>query len=666
MELSHEEKLNLLTLKDWHTSYGANGKLPEMIMYDGPCGVRRKTPEESCDGTVHCYPAPHVMANSWDKEVAFNVGQAMASDCIDNEIDVNLSPGINIKRTPACGRNFEYFSEDPYLTAELAGEQIHGVQSLGVASSLKHFCCNNREWDRLSQTSEVDLRTLREIYTKATELILKKYPPKTIMCAYNPINGINCAENKFILDEILRKQLGYDGVIISDWDAVHDPGMALKATLDIVCTFETDTIELRRKSLENGIITQEEIDAAADRIVKLCEFVSESRKTRKSMEKEKRAEIAIDGARKGIVLLKNENNVLPIPKGKKISLLGDAVDFPYYTGGGSGGTFIKEGVKGLKECLNEIYPDCVQSKFRLLGHTGMVAGSFSNVRTTYVRNAMNVAYDSDYTVLVVGNSPNDESESFDRTTIKLHPHIEKAILSLAEMTDKLVVVIETGSAIDVSNWIDKVNAVIFAGFAGEGVNTALAEILTGKTNPSGRLSETFPLSEKDLPCPIVSENPLVDRYTEGVFVGYRHYDTKKIPVAFPFGYGLSYSKFEYSDFKCEKLGNTDYKVSLMVKNISEVDGGDVVQLYVRNIDMMVERPNKELRRFEKVYLKAGESRKIEFSVNKDCFEYFNVCYNAWHVDKGRYEIQICRDSSTVEFREKVLIEDNTIRDKILY
>ena len=665
MKLTLEEKLNLLSLKDWYTSYGANGKLPEIIMYDGPCGVRRSVEEDSSDGTIHCYPSPHVVANSWDKNVAYNVGRALASDCIDNDIDVNLSPAVNIKRTPVCGRNFEYFSEDPYLTAELAGEQINGCQSMGVASSLKHFCCNNREWDRLSQTSEVDLRTLREIYTKAFELIIKKYPPKTIMCSYNPINGINCAENKYILDEILRKQLGYDGVVISDWDAVHDPGRALKATLDIVCTFEKDTVDLRKKSLEKGVISQEDIDKSVERIVKLCDFVIESRKKRKSLEKAERINIAIDGARKGIVLLKNENNVLPIPKGKSIALLGDAVDKPYYVGGGSAGTQLSEGVKGLKECIEEIYPNNVKVKFRLLGHTGMLLKA-SDVRTTYVKNALDVAYDNDYTVLVVGNSENIESESFDRSSLKLAPTIEKAILDLAEMTDKLIVVIEAGSAIDVSNWIDNVNGVIFAGFAGEGVNTALAEILTGRVNPSGRLSETFPRSENDLNCPIISKNPFVDRYSEGVMVGYRYYDTNNVPVAFPFGYGLSYSKFEYGNFKCEKISNMKYMVSLDVTNVSSVDGADVVQLYVKNVDMKVERPNKELRRFEKVFVKARQTINVKFDVDKDCFEYFNVCYNNWHVDEGRYEILICRDVNTVVFCEKVQIVDNDLRVKVLY
>jgi len=664
MKLSLEEKLNLLTLKDWHTSYGANGKLPEIILYDGPCGVRRSLVEDSKDRTVHCYPAPHVVANSWDKEVAYNVGRAIASDCIDNKIDVNLSPGINIKRTPVCGRNFEYYSEDPYLTAELAGQQIRGCQEMGVASCLKHFCCNNREWDRLSQTSEVDLRTLREIYTKASELIIKKNKPQTVMCSYNPINGINCAENAYILDEILRKQLGFDGVVLSDWDAVHDPGKALKATLDIVCTFETNTVTMRKESLEKGVISEVDIDAAVERIVSLCEFVNESRKTRKSLTIEERENIAVDGARKGAVLLKNQGGILPIPDGKKIALFGDACNKPYYTGGGSGGTRLSEKVKGLHECLEEIRKDCVCYEHRLTGNVGMLLAT-SGVRTTYIKNAMDKAYDSDYAILVVGNSENDESESFDRTSIKLDARIEQVILSLAKMTDKLVVVLETGSAVDVSNWIDKVNAVIFAGFGGECVNQALAEILLGKTNPSGRLSETFPKSIDDTYCGAMTDNPMVDRYSEGVLVGYRYYCTKNVLVEYPFGYGLSYSKFEYSEFSCEKLDNFKYKVKVKITNSSDLDGAEVVQLYVRNVDMKVERPEKELRRFEKIYLKARESKVVELLVDKDCFEYFNVCYNSWHVDEGRYEILICKNANDVVFSQRVMVEDKNLITKIL-
>lgn len=664
MKFSLEEKLKLLSLKDWHTTYDANGKLPEISMYDGPCGIRWSAIQDNTDGSIHCYPAPHVVTNSWDKEIARRTGMAIASDCIDNNIDVNLAPGINIKRTPVCGRNYEYFSEDPYLTSEIAGEYIEGCQSMGVASCLKHFCCNNREWDRLSQGSDVDYRTLREIYAKAFEIIIKKHYPQTMMTAYNPVNGINCSENEYVVKGILRNKLGYDGVILSDWDAVHDVGYAVKASIDIVCGFEQNTVELREKALNDGIITEEELDKAVERIVKLTEYVLESRKHRQPLKKEERTKIAIDGARAGMVLLKNEGNVLPIKKGCSIALLGNAVNKPFYTGGGCAGTWLTSGPKDLKTCLEEIYPDSVKYKYELIGHSGFTS---SYVRTAYVKNAMDVAYDSDYTVLVVGNDKLVETEALDRSSIKLDPMIETAILSIAESAQNLIVVLETGSVVDVSNWIDKVPAVLYAGYAGEGINVAIAEILTGKTNPSGRLSETFIKTIDDCYAPLIPENPCVEHYSEGVLVGYRYYDTKKIPVAFPFGYGLSYSTFEYSDFRCERISNTDFKVFVTVKNTSMVDGADVVQLYVKNVEKRVVRPEKELRRFEKVFLKSGESKTIEFSVNKDCFEYFNVCYDNWHFDGGRYEILICRNVSEIVFTEKVKIEDSVkVRKKVMY
>ena len=653
-ELSAEEKLKLLVLKGDFNTHDLDGKCPQIVMSDGPCGIRKGLVEASEGGRLHCYPSPHVLANSWDREIVYKVGEAIASDCIDNDIDIILGPGVNIKRTPLCGRNFEYYSEDPYLTGELASEYIKGCQERGIGTSLKHFCANNREFDRLYQTSEVDLRTLREIYTKSFEIIIQKAQPFTIMGSYNAVNGINASENEWLLRDILRKELHYDGVIISDWGAVHNRAEALKASLDIMCSYEARGFEELQKGLDSGIICEKDVDESVQRIEKLHELVEQGKSKRKALSEKERYDIALEGAKKGFVLLKNEGNILPI-KGKKIALLGELVKKPDYVGGGAAEILFEKPFKGVDEYIKEMNPEIEVSYRWLYSHTNCTQ-RIAGIRVTDLKSAMALAYDSDVTVLFVGDSINQETESMDRVSMRLDERLENVILNIAERTEKLVVVVEAGSAIDMSAWIDKVQAVLYTGFAGEAINEAIASVLMGKTNPSGRLSETFPLCLEDTPIGKGCTNAYVDRYKEGVMVGYRHYTTKKIPVLFPFGYGLSYAEFAYDNFSVEKVGERNYTVSFDVKNVSKVDGAEVCQLYVDNIDMQVERPKRELRRFMKTYLHAGEKKRMTFELGEDCFAYFNICYNRWHTDKGRYEVLIAKDANTPIFSQRIKID----------
>ena len=648
--LTKEEKLRLLVAKASFTTYGANGKLPEIVASDGPCGVRRGLVEFPEGEPSICYPAPHVLANSWDKEVAKAAGAAIASDCIEKNIDIILAPGVNVKRTPLCGRNFEYWSEDPYLAGTLATEYIIGCQEKGVGTSLKHFCANNREYDRSSQSSEVDERTLREIYVKPFEIILNQVSPYTVMCSYNPVNGINMSENEWALKGLLREKLGFNGVIISDWGSVLQRAESLKASLDIMFPFEERGMDDLNAAYEEGSITDAQIDESVQRISTLAEKVLQDRKTRKGFSEEKRREIALDAARKGMVLLKNEDNILPL-KVKKIAVLGN---MSACVGGGSAGTVLKYPPKPLAQELTEKLPNAEIKSCGLFKH-GSCITTPANVCVMNVKTAYGLAYDADVTVLTVGTSEIIETESYDRTSLKLPDVLEDLILKIAEKTDNLVIVLETGSAVDVSAWIDKAKAVVYTGFAGEAIHQAVADILVGNVCPSGRLSETFPMCVEDTPTGLERGDGYSERYKEGVLVGYRHYDTKKIPVRFPFGFGLSYAKFAYSDFCVEKKSNEVYEISFTLKNVSNVDGAEVAQLYVRNVDKCVQRPEKELRRFEKVYLKAGESKRIRFITDKDCFTYFSICYGAWTVHKGRHELLICRDANTVEYVEKIKI-----------
>lgn len=653
--LTLDEKLKLLVLEKDFSSNSLDGKISTFTMSDGPNGLRMGLVEETKGGKIHCYPALHVLANTWSRDCSKLVGRALASDCIDYDIDIILAPGINIKRTPLCGRNFEYYSEDPFLTGELASEYVIGCQEKGVGTSLKHFCCNNREYDRLHQTSEVDLRTLRELYTKAFEIVISKAKPCTIMCSYNPVNGINVAENEWLLNGILRGELHYEGVIVSDWGAVHERAESLKAGLDIMCPYASSAMEQLEEGLKNGLISEKNVDESVERIENLMNFLETNKDKRTPISHEERYNISLKCAEEGCVLLKNQNNLLPIREAKKIVVVGELSENPDYTGGGSAEVILKNRFKSLHQILQEKRPDIEIAYGRLYSHyncTQRIAG----VSINNIQNVLDLAYDSDVTIMLVGDSMNDETESIDRASIRLDERMEHLISCVAQRTERLIVVVEAGSSIDMSPWIDKAQAVVYTGFAGEALNEALANILLGEANPSGRLSETFPLCLEDTPTGKDFGTPFADRYKEGVLVGYRHYLTKNIPVLFPFGYGLSYSNIEYSNFSCEQLGNAKFLVSFSVTNNSEISAKEVCQLYVDNIDMKVERPKRELRRFTKVDLAPHETKTVEFELDDDCFAYFNVCYNDWWVDKGRYEIVVAKNAATPIFTKKIMLK----------
>ncbi len=651
--LSLEEKMRLLIAKGGFSTQDLNGKVSKIEVSDGPCGVRRPNDEYPNGIPSFCYPAPHVLANSWDREIVYKIGQSIASDCIEQGYDILLAPGVNIKRTPLCGRNFEYFSEDPILAGELAAEYIKGCQDKGIGVSLKHFCANNSEWDRLWISNEIDLRTLREIYVKVFEIVLSKVEPYTVMCAYNAVNGVNCAENKGLLNDILRERLGYKGVIVSDWGAVHNRAESLKASLDIMF-FEEESgyLDLKR-AYEDGFITEEEIDVSVNRILALIEKVSKTKEKRIPISTSERYENAFNAAINGMVLLKNKDNVLPLQSGK-ICLLGDMCVNPARCGGGAGGVSQKGEIPSLKQALKKYLPQ-IDVEYEMLYANICPTSNPANEQITNIPKALDLVYDSDVTVMVVGSSSIVETESYDRASIRLSDKIEKLILEVSKNANKLVVVVESGSAIDMSAWIDCVDAVLYTGFCGDVINDAIAGVLLGKYNPSGRLSETFPLSKDNDFIKKGTDSIRVDRYSEGCLVGYRYYDTKGVDVLFPFGYGLSYAEYKYSNFTIEEKGEYEYVVGCDVENVSNKDGDEVVQLYVRQIDHVLEKPNKELKRFKKIKLNGKEKKRVEFNISKDCFESFNVWNNDWFIPKGRYELLIARNVRDIEHCYKIKV-----------
>ncbi len=654
-DLTIDEKLTLLTGKDaWQTN-DLNGKLPVVMVADGPCGVRQNVAINDFlldNKPAIAYTATVTAANSWNRDVVRETGECIADDCIERDIDVILGPGVNIKRTPLCGRNFEYYSEDPYLAGELSAEYISGVQSSGVGTCLKHYCCNNMEYDRVFLSSEVDERTMREIYLPAFE-IASKSKPWTVMCSYNLVNGRRMSEHKKLYD-VLRKDLGFDGLIVSDWGAVTDPVASVKAGLSLIMPHDGGSFDALKKAYENGELTMEEIDFNIERLFELLEKNENAKKVRKvKRTKEERYAVAKKAEQEGIVLLKNEDGILPLKKGLKVAVSGHPTTEHLF---GAGSAIVKPEipVKSLANCLKvELGEDKVSFYDAPLfrgSHLGF------NQQAWNTHDTIQAARQADVAVVCVGTGCFVEYEGGDREHCRLLKVYEDHILAVAEQNPNTVVVLYAGSYVNMRNWIDKVKAVVFAGFGGMNEHEAVAEVLTGKVNPSGKLSETFPFSETDVPSVAYDHQATTVRYIEGLDVGYRYFKTYNEPVMFPFGYGLSYTEFEYSNLKIEKNSKYDYTVSLSVTNIGDKDGAEVVQLYVRDPIAKVYRPYFELKGFDKKFIKAGETVNFTFTLDKRSFAYYSVSYDAWTVENGTFEIMVGASSEDIRLTEKIEIE----------
>ena len=651
-KLTLEEKLGLLAGKNTWQLSNANGKLSDVFLADGPHGLRmhdleNKIPDTEKYETKKATAMPNfcVLANTWDLELAYLDGQTIADDCIENGADVLLAPGVNIKRTPLCGRNFEYFSEDPYLSGMLAKSYIEGVQSKGIGTSLKHFYVNNREYDRSYQTSEVDERTAREIYLPAFEIALEA-KPWTVMCAYNPINGIWASENKKALNDLLRKEFGFSGLIMSDWGAVHQSARAIKATLDLEMPYREKAVLELKEAYDSGYLTEEEIDARVEKVVALIEKVSSSKK-KVTTTKTQRHENAVKIAREGIVLLKNKDNILPL-KGGKILFAGPYAAKNVYGGEGSSKVVSEYTPKHLKDEVEERLPKAQTSSSRSWFPTELM---MMQMKDTPQR-----AYDADTVVLCVGTGNGVEGEGWDRVSLRLPAPQEDLILNTAKVNKNVVVVLHAGSAVDMRAWIDKVKAVVLAGFSGEGGQEAIADILTGKACPCGKLSETYPLALEDTPTGAERGNGYAESYNEGIFVGYRYYDTYEKEVLFPFGHGLSYADFIYSDLQIQKLGDTDYEVCFNVTNRSTWDAKEISQVYIKDVFATVSRPEKELKCFAKTMIKAGETKRICLKLNERSFAYYSVALDKWHVENGDFEILVGSSSRDIRLCGKINIQ----------
>ncbi|MEH7120472.1 glycoside hydrolase family 3 C-terminal domain-containing protein [Neobacillus vireti] len=650
-QLTLEEKASLCSgLSFWRTKGIERLGIPSIILTDGPHGLRKQKEgadhlglNESVPAT--CFPSAAGLACSWDRNLIEKVGVALGEECQAEDVAILLGPGVNIKRSPLCGRNFEYFSEDPYLSSELAASYINGVQSQGVGTSLKHFAANNQEHRRMSVDSVVDERTLREIYIASFEGAVKKTQPWTVMSAYNKVNGTYASENEYLLTNILKEEWGHEGFVVSDWGAVDNRvnGLAAGLELEMPPTGGLSDQQIV-EAVKNGQVSEEKLDQTVERLLTVIFKAVNNKKENAVYDIENHHHLARQVASESMVLLKNEECILPLKKEGTIAVIGAFAKSPRYQGGGS------SHINPTK--LDNIFEEIEKSAgsdSKVIYAQGYDL-NIDDIDNQLLQEAREAARQSFVTVIFVGLPDRYESEGYDREHLRIPENQSRLIEAVAEEQKNLVVVLSNGAPIEMP-WIDRVKGLLEGYLGGQALGGAIADLLFGDTNPSGKLAETFPVRLKDNPSfPNFPGEGDEVQYKEGLFVGYRYYDTKEVKPLFPFGYGLSYTNFEYSNFSLSKKKMKDTEtltVSVNVKNIGLEAGKEIVQLYVRDIESSVIKPEKELRGFDKVFLQPGEEKTVTFELNKRAFAYYNVSLKDWMVESGEYEILIGKSSQEI-------------------
>jgi len=661
--LTLEEKAGLCSGNDfWWTKSIERLGIPAIMMTDGPHGLRKQAGasdhlgiNESLAST--CFPSAAGLASSWNRELVWQVGEALGKECQAEGVSILLGPGANIKRSPLCGRNFEYFSEDPYLTGELAATHIAGVQSQGVGTSLKHFAVNNQEHRRMTTDAIVDERTLREIYLTGFEIAVKKAQPWSVMSAYNKLNGQYCSENKQLLTTILQDEWGHEGFVVSDWGAVNEADDSVAAGLSL--EMPSSHGEGQKKiiaAVESGQLSEQVLDQVVTRLLTIVERAVSLKQEAATYDQDAHHQLARKVARETMVLLKNEDSLLPLEKKGKIAVIGAMAEQIRYQGGGS--SHVKP--TKLDSAIEEIE--------RLVGTSAEVAYAEGYLLDQdesdegLLQQAKQLAQESDVVIIFAGLPDRYESEGYDRTHLNLpNNHIE-LIEQLSEVQANVAVVLSNGAPV-VMPWLNKVKAVLEAYLGGQGFGGAVADLLFGEANPSGKLAETFPAVLEHNPShPYFPGEGNRVEYREGILVGYRYYEKKKLAPLFPFGHGLSYTTFAYSDLVIDKSKATDQDeigVSLKVKNTGHYAGKEIVQLYVGASSSALIRPDKELKGFCKIELAPGEEQLVSFTLDKRSFACYSVELEDWHAETGEYEIIIGSSSADIRLRASIHLTSTT-------
>lgn len=645
-KMTTEEKAALLGGKTvWQTRENERLSIPSIFLSDGPHGLRKQAGagdhlglNASLEAT--CFPTAATIANSWDEKLGEELGEALGEEAVSMDVDVLLGPGLNIKRSPLCGRNFEYFSEDPYLSGKMAAAYIRGIQRMGVAACPKHFAVNSQELRRMAMDAVVDERTLREIYLTGFEIAVKEGKSKAIMSSYNRVNGTYANENKHLLTDILRNEWGFDGMVVSDWGGSNDAVKAVEAGANLEmpnCGYGSAREIV--KAVKDGTLSESVLDERVCELVKVIMDLKEHKNTGRdekhsSFNREEHHRLAKRAAAESMVLLKNEASILPLDRNKKLAIIGDFAFAPRYQGAGSSmvnPTKI-EAVAGIAR----------DYKLNILGMTRGYKRD-GDVDEAEKKAALDLAEKADIVIFCFGLNEISESEGLDRTHMRIPQNQIELLQDISKVNENVVGILSAGSAMEMP-WQSCCKAILNGYLNGQAGASATLDILTGAVNPSGRLAETYPIAYEHTPSfRYYPSSERTSEYRESIFVGYRYYDTSKVRVQYPFGFGLSYTEFTYSGLKVDDSG-----AELTVSNTGDRDGAEVVQMYVGLPNAIVFRPEKELKGFAKVFLKAGESRKVKIPFDDKTFRYWNVKTESWEVETGTYNVMI--GSSVADIR----------------
>lgn len=648
-KLTLEEKCALLSGAETFKTRGMpEHGIPQIWLSDGPHGLRKQAGESDHLGLnpsvpATCFPTASAVANSWDAALGEEIGAALGEEAAAQEVSVVLGPGLNMKRNPLCGRSFEYFSEDPYLAGKLAAGYIRGIQSKGVAACPKHFAVNSQETRRMASDSIVDERTLREIYLTGFEIAVKEGHPRSIMSSYNLVNGTYANENKHLLREILRGEWGFDGAVITDWGGSNDHALGVKngSTLEMPAP-GGDSVRELLAAVESGKITESDIDA---RLSELLPLVFDTKAALDAAPREFDAAahhaLARRAAEESLVLLKNEGALLPLAAGSKVAVIGDFAKNPRYQGAGSSMVNSTQ--------VDVLLDKLIDSELNVIGYQ-QGFDRHGKPDAALQKSACELAAQADTVILCMGLDEIAESEGLDRSNLRLAQNQVDLLQAVAAVNPKIVVVLYSGSVVE-TPWLDNCQALLYAALGGQAGAGAVADALTGKVNPCGKLAETWPLTYADVPsaADFATRRKTVE-YREGLYIGYRYFTTAEKAVRFPFGYGMSYTTFAYSDMAADEQG-----VSLTVTNTGSVAGTEIVQLYVAKKNSELFRPAKELKGFARVTLAPGEKQRITIMLDDKAFRFWNVKANRWEIEGGEYELLVGASVEDIRLCEKISV-----------
>ncbi|TRW99765.1 glycosyl hydrolase [Flavobacterium gawalongense] len=659
-----EEKASLCSGETaWSTKAIAKLGIPSIFMTDGPHGLRKA---EGFDFTnsvpATCFPTASALASSWNPALAQKMGEALGIESQANDVQILLGPGVNMKRSPLGGRNFEYFSEDPILAGKIATSFINGVQSQGVGTSMKHFAANSQEAERMSNSSNVNERTLNEIYFPAFEMAVKEAQPWTVMCSYNKVNGVYASENPYLLNQILKEKWGFKGFVVSDWGAVNERALGVDAGLHLEMPASGGFNDKKIvEAVKKGTLSEARLDQIVTDLLAVTLKAKDSHKKGVIVDKQKHNDLARQVSGECIVLLKNDNAILPLKSSlKKIAIVGNFAKTPRYQGAGSSQVRPTQILNSLDE-LKKIAKG-TQFSFSTGYNT---EGETDEVK---IAEAVQNAKNSELVIVFAGLPDSYESEGYDRNNMDLPAGHNKLISAVSEVNKNIIVVLLNGAPVSMP-WKNDVTAIVEAYLGGQAGGGAIADVLTGKVNPSGKLSETFPMRLEDTPTAM--DFPSKDgnaNYGEGIFIGYRYYDKKKIEPNFPFGFGLSYTTFSYSDIKANTTAakdSDDIAISVKVKNTGKVAGKEVAELYVHEQESEVARPENELKHFEKVALLPGEEKTVTFHLTSRDFAYFNSKSHDWAIKSGKFDIRVGGSSRNLPLQQTIDIQSTKTAKVVL-